>query len=628
MSDLLGIGSSALLAYRSALNVVGQNVANANTAGYSRQRVDLQARSLSGGSGAGGNGVEVRSVQRLSDQFLFDRLVGQDSSLARISTLSAQAAQLDTWLSGSDTGLSQPLQNFFDAVNGLSAGASSSAARQVVLSSASALSSRLAELQNNFNLADRDVDARLADAGSQINALASQVATLNERIAQATSANAGQLPNDLIDQRELALRSLADQVGIETSTTDDGSVNVTLGSGQALVLGSRAATLSVAPDAYGRPRELVLNSGGVPVTVTRQLSGGALGGLLDFRREVLEPAVNQLGAMAAALASAVNAQHAEGMDQYGQMGGNLFTMPAGTVTPARSNSGSASVGATIAEVSGLGAQDYTLSYNGSGWQISDAATGTAIGLSGSGTADDPLRANGISLVVSGSAQPGDRFLVQPTRNAAGQVKLAISDPARIAAASPLRTSAAAGNSSLSSIGAPAVLDAGNPRLLQTATIRFTSATHYSIDGAGDYTLADDGRIAINGWSVKLSGVAASGDSFTLSRNDGTSGDNANALALAGIADRGLLSGGRNTLAAANSALVSKVGSQAAQASSQLGAQTALSTQTQAERDSVSGVNLDEEAADLIRFQQAYQAAAQIVSTANTLFDSLLSAIRR
>lgn len=627
MSDLLGIGSSALLAYRSALNVVGQNVANANTAGYSRQRIDLQARTLSGGGIVTGSGVQVHSVQRLSDQFVFGRLVSQDSSLARIGTFSAQAASVDSWLSGSSTGLSSSMQNFFDAVNSLGSSSSSSAARQVVLSGASALASRFNELQSNFNATDSDIDARMADSVSQVNVLAKQVANLNERIAQATAANAGAAPNDLMDQRDTALRALANQVGIGTSTQEDGSINVTLGSGQALVLGSRASKLSLTADAYGRPRELVLDSGGAPVTVSSQISGGGIGGLMDFRREVLDPAMNQLGTIASALSSAINAQHAEGMDQYGQMGGNLFTVPTGTTTPARTNTGTATMTATIGDVGALTSQDYTLSFDGSSWKMMDAATGASIAMSGSGTAADPLSANGVKLVLSGTAQAGDKFLVQPTRNAAAQIKLAISDPARIAAASPLRSSAGASNSGLSSLGAIDISDAGNANLLQTTTIAFTSATEYTINGSGSYTVPADGKISINGWSTTVGGVPAAGDSFTLSRNDGSSGDNSNALALSAVANQGLLAGGRNTLSAANSALVSAVGSQASQASTQLDAQTALSTQTQAERDSVAGVNLDEEAADLIRFQQAYQAAAQIVSAANTLFDSLLSAVR-
>ena len=627
MADILGIGSSGLLAYRSALNVVGQNIANANTEGYSRQRVNLEARPLSGGSVPSGNGVTVRDVQRISDQFVVNRLTGQDSSLARVNTMATQTAQLDTWLSGTDTGLSKSLQGFFDAVNGLSANASSSATRQVVLTGASALTARFNTLQNSFNELDQDVDARIGEAATRISELSRQIAELNDSIAQATSKNAGQLPNDLIDQRELALRSLADQVGIETSLSEDGSINVSLGTGQALVLGGRASSVVIGPDSFGRMRDIRLSSGAASVSVTTQLSGGTIGGLLDFRREVLEPAVNELGSIAVALSTAVNAQHAKGMDQYGQLGGALFSTPSGTVTPARGNTGTATVTTQVSDAAALTMQDYTLRFDGGSWQMTSTRTGENVALSGSGSQADPFRAAGLSIVVTGSPAASDQYLLQPTRDAAGQIKLAISDTARIAAASPLRTSAASTNSGLSRLSPPEVRDGTNPQLLQTVAIRFTAADRYSIDGAGDYAVSADGSIDLNGWRVSVGGVPVAGDTFTLSRNDGASGDNTNALALLGVAEQNLLSGGRTTLSSANSALVSRVGSQSAQASAQLDAQTALSTQTQAERDSVSGVNLDEEAADLIRFQQAYQAAAQVVSTANTLFDSLLSAIR-
>ena len=175
MADILGIGSSGLLAYRSALNVVGQNIANANTEGYSRQRVNLEARPLSGGSVPSGNGVTVRDVQRISDQFVVNRLTGQDSSLARVNTMATQTAQLDTWLSGTDTGLSKSLQGFFDAVNGLSANASSSATRQVVLTGASALTARF--LGRNFS--EHPVHLTLAPIMSDQNATAlTVIATL------------------------------------------------------------------------------------------------------------------------------------------------------------------------------------------------------------------------------------------------------------------------------------------------------------------------------------------------------------------------------------------------------------------------------------------------------------------
>lgn len=628
MADLLGIGSSALLAYRSALNVVGQNVSNANTAGYSRQRIDLQANAPTAGTVGIGTGVSVNSIQRLSDRFTFNRLVSQDSSLGRLNTISAMSDQLDGWLSGSSTGLSQPMQKFFDSLNALSGSASSTAARQVALQSASALAGRFNDLQRNLDQAASEVDGRLVESAQQISVLATQIATLNERIVDASGASTTQQPNELIDQRDQMLRQLATQVGITTTSTADGAINVSLGSGQALVLGSRASSLSVGADAWGRPRDLVLNTGASSVSVTQQVSGGVLGGLVDYRRDVLEPAASQLGGIASALAGAINEQHAKGMDQYGELGGDLFAEPTPSLRPAIGNAGSASINATISDASALTGKDYVLRYDGLAWQLSNASSGAAVPLAGSGTPADPFTAEGLSLVIGSGAAAGDRFLVQPTARAAAQLSVAISDPARLAASNPLRTASGGSNIGSAKLATPQVLNAGDANLLQTVNITFIAPNQYSINGSGSYAYTDGGNIDINGWRVQISGVPATGDSFTLSSNDGTSGDNSNAVALSAIANQGVLAGGRNTLSSANTALVSGVGAQSASASVQLDAQTALRTQSQAERDAVSGVNLDEEAADLIRFQQAYQAAAQVMSAANTLFDSLLSAIRR
>jgi flagellar hook-associated protein 1 FlgK len=625
MSDMLSIGSSALMAYSSALNVVSQNIANASTPGYSRQRVEFQANNW-GGVGAG---VSVRTVTRLSDYLVYNRLVGQDSSFSRISIFNAMASSTDSWLSGSSTGLSGPLQGFFDALNSLGSTASSTASRQVVLEEAQTLASRFKDLQANFNQSDRDVDAQLADSVSQINTLASQVASLNQRIAEASTTQPGQTPNELLDQRDQLVRQLSEQVGIKTTIGDDGSVNVSLGTGQALVLGNQASTLSVAKDAFGRPREIMLaTQGGTPSSITNQISGGVIGGLLDYRREVLDPAAARLGAMATAFAAAMNAQHAKGMDQYGEQGGVLFTMPTGTATAATTNTGSAQMSMTLTDASAAGTSDYVVSYDGATWTMTNSTTGATVPLSGSGTADDPLVGAGVSLTLDGTVAAGDQFLVQPTRYAAGQIDVAITDPARLAVAGPIRTTVSADNTGAATIGTPTVDDYSNPALLESVTIEFIDATHYSINGQGSYDYTSGGDISYNGWTVQVSGVPAAGDSFMLSQNDGSSGDNGNAVAMAAIADLGILDGGRTSIFSANSALVTQVGSQAAQSEVQLQAQDALRTQTQSERDSLSGVNLDEEAADLMRYQQAYQAAAQIISTANTLFNTLLTSVQR
>jgi len=628
MSDMLSIGSSALLAYRTALDVVSQNIANANTAGYSRQRADLT--NVAGAALPNlvlGDGVEVQTVQRLNDVFVQQQLVQDDSSYSRINTFQTYAAQADSLLSGSSSGLAQPLQNFFTALSGLSANAGSTASRQALLAGAQSLATGFNTLQQQLQGLNDQVSGSLGSTVGGINTAASQLAQLNQRISQATAQSNGQPPNDLLDQRDQLLRTLGSAVGISSTINADGSANVFVGNGQALVLGASANRLSVQADAFGQSQDIVLNSGGNTRSVlTSQISGGALGGLLDTQRELLGPAMNQLGQLAASLASAVNAQHQQGMDQYGQLGGALFNIAPPLVSAASGNAGSASVTATVANASQLGSSDYVLKYDGSSWSLTDRSSGASVALSGNGTAASPLTGAGLSLVVSGTPAAGDQYLVQPTRFAAGSLAVAITDPGRVAVAAPVQAVAGSGNTGNASIATPQVLDAGNPALLSTAVIQFTSATTYSINGSGSYTYSSGGNIDVDGVRVRISGTPAAGDSFTLRANSGSSTDTSNASALAGISSLKLLNQGSDTLGSANAALVSRTGATAQQAQAQLSAQTAIRNQSQTARDSVSGVNLDEEASDMMRFQQAYQAAAQVISTSNSLFQSLMSAL--
>jgi flagellar hook-associated protein 1 FlgK len=630
MSDILSIGTSALIAYRRALDTVSHNIANVDTEGYSRQRVEMNARR--GGIlqvQSYGSGVEVSGVQRLSDYFLFNRLTGEDSAYARLATFATYGAEVDAWMSDSDSGPSASLRSFFSGLQGLAQNASSSSSRQQLLYQAQTLSSTLKDYQNRFDTLDREIDGRVADSVKTINEYASQLANLNKQIAQSQSAQGSQAYNDLLDQRQNVLRDLSGQVGYTTTTTAaDGSINVFVGGGQALVLGSRANELAVQNDEYSRPRSLVLKDGsGTATPVSSKLSGGELGGMLDFRREVLEPAINDLGRTAAALASAVNAQHRQGVDQYGNPGGDFFTTPTALATASSKNTGSASVDVAIGDSAQLAGSDYTLKYDGSAWSMTQIPSGDVVPLSGDGTPGNPLTGAGIELTLNGSAQAGDQFLVQPTRYAAGSLDVAITDPAKIAAAGPVTQMAATTNTGSASITASGVTDAADPNLQTPVSIQFIDANTYSINGAGAYPYTPGQPIAMNGWSMTLDGAPAAGDSFGVTPTGADSGDNSNANALAGIADLKLLDGGRSTFSVAMGNLVADVGSQTQQAQLQADAQATLRANTESSLDSISGVNLDEEAADLSRYQQAYEAAAQVISVAGSLFDTLLSAMR-
>ncbi|HVT34471.1 MAG TPA: flagellar hook-associated protein FlgK, partial [Nevskiaceae bacterium] len=240
MSDLLNIGTSALLAYRSALDTISHNIANANTDGYSRQRVDLEARPPQvAGNGYVGSGVQVQTTSRVSDSLVNQRLVADNSSYSRLDTFQQMAARADDLLSNSDTGLATPLQNFFSAMDGVAAAPASTAARQTLLSSADTLAGRFGDLSNQLSGMESDINGQLSTAVDQINQLAGSIAQLNDRIASGAGSANGNPPNDLLDQRDSLIKQLSSQIGVSTVTKTDGSVDVFAAGGQALVLGSR-----------------------------------------------------------------------------------------------------------------------------------------------------------------------------------------------------------------------------------------------------------------------------------------------------------------------------------------------------------------------------------------------------
>ncbi|NKF21760.1 flagellar hook-associated protein FlgK [Solimonas marina] len=622
MGDILATGSSALLAYQTALSTTSHNIANANTTGYSRQRVELTSKLGQGtASGYVGAGVDVATVQRITDSLVNARLQTSTSAYARIDVYSTYASQIDTLLSDSSTNLSTPMQSFFDAANALSSTPTSTSARQAVLSSAKTLTDRVTLLQSQLDSMNSDLNQSLSTTVESINTNTEALAKLNTQIINAQSQSGGQPPNDLLDQRDQLVQQIAEQVGITTAVQDDGSLNVFTASGQALVLGGKSTALGVSSDAY--------NSGALDVTyngkpITAQLSGGTVGGLLDTRREVIEPARSELGKLAAGIAAAINQQNAAGVDLSGNQGGDLLTMPSGTAYAATANAGTAQMDVAIADVSALSGSNYVLKFDGASWTATDAQSGAAVALTGSGTSADPLMLGGVAISVSGAAQAGDSFLVKPTANAASQLSLATTDPSKIAAARAVTASAASGNGS--AVGDISVTDSGNAALTDAVTITFTDANTYQINGSGSYAYSAGDAISVNGWSLTLSGDVAAGDSFSIAKTAANSSDNGNANALATLGSLALFAGGE-TLDAAQSALTTKAATRAQQASLALDAQSAVKTQAEAARDSVSGVNLDEEAADLLRYQQAYQAAAQVISTANTIFQSLLQATR-
>ena len=427
------------------------------------------------------------------------------------------------------------------------------------------------------------------------------------------------------------IADLAQHVGVTVVNQGNGEANVFIGQGQSLVLGNQAGSVVAQTDQYN-PSEVTLgyqspNSTGPTAPLDATLSGGTVGGLLTFRSQMLDPAVSQLGQVAIGLASAVNAQQASGMDLNGAVGGPLFSVGGVQTLPSSANTGSATVGASVSSVSALTTSNYILAYSGSAWTLRDASTGAAVPLSGAGTSASPLTAAGISMVLSGTPAAGDSFEIQPTAGAVAGMAVQISDPNKIAAATVVAGAASTTNTGAATMSAVHVIDPTNSSLTTPASITFTDATHYTINGAGSYSYTSGGTIAANGWSVQISGPPVAGDTFSVAPNTSGSGDNSNALAMSSVLSQGLLAGGKTSLTQAVTSFVGNVGVATNQSQASLSAQQTVFNNATDAVSSVSGVNLDDEAANLVKYQQAYQAAAQLIKTSETIFNSILTAMQ-
>ncbi len=640
MSNMLTTGASGLLAFQSALTTISHNIANSSTPGYSRQSVGLAANPADAtGQGWIGNGVAVTGVTRAYNNFLYAQTLGTTSGYNQLSTLSGLAGSINNLFGDPSSGLSAGLQQFSQSVQSLANAPSQTVGRQAVLAQAQTLITQFKSYENTLGQLDATVAGQLDAEASTISSLASSIASLNQQI-NAASSQSQQAPNDLLDQRDRLITELSQHVSVTTVPQSDGMVSVFVGNGQPLVVGTSAATLVTGTDAFdsGQPRVLIQSPNG-NVDITGTLSGGAVGGLLQFQEQMLTPAHNTLGQAALTLASLVNSQNAAGLDQNGSPGGPLISVGAPKVLARTTNTGNATVTAALAatvsgspaDLGGLTASDYYLKYDGSQWSLIDTSSGVATSLSASGSGPVTISGAGLTLTVSGTATAGDQFLVRPTRGAIAGLTLLTTDSTKIAAAAPLLTGAAGTNTGTATIDAGSV--PSMPAWVRSDyTLRFTSATAYTITGtngqstSGSYVSGQP--ISYNGFAVTISGAPQTGDTFTIRDNAGGAGDGRNALALAGVLNAKVLRGGSQSLVATLAAYVGTVGLQTSQAQDGAAAQQSALTSAQAAQQSVSGVNLDEEAANMLRFEQAYQAAAQVIKVADTLFQTLMNSVGR
>lgn len=628
MADFLATGVSGLLAFQRALDTTSHNIANVNTPGYSRQVAELTARQAEQhGSGWLGNGVEVNTVKRMYDDFMASQARSSSSTFSQLDTFAAQVQRVNNLFGDSSTGLTASLQNFTNALQSVASSPTSIPARQTLLSQGQALVSRLQSYDSSLDSLDTQVNVQLDAEASTISTLATGIAKLNQEIS-AGYARSGQPPNDLLDQRDRLLDELSTHVNVSTVKQGDNSVNVFIGNGQPLVVGQTASRLAAVADSFDPTRRVIaLQTATSSIDVTDNLTGGTLGGTIDFRQQVLEPARNSLGKFSVGLAQVMNDQHAAGMDLQGNLGGDFFAVGSVAVQASSVNAGSASLAVTRTGAGALSNADYLMTYTATGWAAQRADTGAAVTLTGTGTVASPFVAEGLSIVVSGTPQVGDRLKILPTADAVDGLAVVVTDPSEVAAAAPIVASSASANTGTGTITPGEVLDAGNAQLRSTVTIRFLTATTYSVNGAGSFAYASGGNIDVNGWRVQVSGSPAVGDAFTVADNTAGAGDNRNAVRLTAVLNQPVFSNGTTSLNAAVGQFMGDIGVKTNQAQVGRDAQKVVRDENAAALQSLSGVNLDEEAANLVRYQQAYQAMAQIIGVADKMFQTLLDATR-
>ncbi|MFM2086214.1 MAG: hypothetical protein RLZZ237_1083 [Pseudomonadota bacterium] len=653
-SNLLSIGKSGLLAAQVGLATTGHNITNANVDGYNRQVV-LQQTSQANNAGYGfvGTGTEVSQIKRQYDSFMSTQVNSAQANTSAFDAYYTQISQIDNLMADTTAGLSPALQDFFKGVQDFSSNPTSVASRQALLSSANSLAARFQSLSGRLTEIGDGVNSQITSNVTVINSYAKQIAALNSSISQLT-INASNQPNDLLDQRDQLVAEMNKYVKTTSQPGSNNTITVSIGSGQPLVVGDRNFELAATPSLTDPSRVEVGYVTGSTVTVLpkNSLTGGSLGGLLDFRSETLDSVQNSLGKVAIALATTFNDQHKLGQDLNGAMGTDFFKVPDPVIGADRRNSASSTtvLSAKVSDPTQLTASDYSLKFDGSNYVVTRQSDG-AHTIINPYPQTKPQTIDGVDFSISGAATEGDNYVIKPTANGASGLAVLTTDVNKLAAGSPITTSAPVANTGNAKLS-PGSVDSAylNPGNALSSTVTLTydktsgalsgfpagqAVTVKGLDGASTTYPAGTANIPykegdsfnFGGVNISMTGAPAQGDTFTIAPNSGGVGDNRNAAALASLQTKNILDGGKATFQGSYAQTVSYVGNKTREVQVSGLASMALLQQNTTQQQSVSGVNLDEEAANLLRYQQAYQACGKVMQIASTLFDVVIGIAR-
>lgn len=639
--SMFSIGLSGLNSAQNALNTTSNNISNVYTPGYNREVTKLGEGSASAG------GVQVNDIERQFNRYVAEQLNNSKTQSSALAKQAEQISQIDNLLADRDAGLAPLMQNFFASLEDLTSAPSDPASRQGVLGTAQTMSAQFRSFDGYLADMQDNVANEIEDEVLQINNTTEQLAGLNREIALAR-ARSGEAPNSLLNQRDLLVSELNERMDVRLNVQDGKTYNVSLPNGQPLVTGTDSFDLAVIDSSTDPSRQVVgyVDRNGGTVELSENLiTGGSLGGLMTFRQETLDKTQNQIGQLAVSFSLAFNEQHQQGVDLEGEQGQDFFAVREPTAFSTQGNG--ASVSSIVFDrdnLDDLRAADYQLEYEGGDdFAVTNQQTGEEFTAS---LDNGELAFGGVIMTFSGTLTAGDTFDVQPVRRAAAGMETNINDLDKIAAGqftfdstgdlsfSDLRTSgpqafASAPNGQLQfeldgngQLTVPGfenqtIMIDGQERAIDVGGVVRNAAN----DGAEDFSGQTNIEIRLDDVSVVLEDGSETGN-VTLEQGIAFSGDNRNALALQNLQSEPVV-GGSASISAAYGSIVSDVGNKTNVIQVNLDARQGLTDQLTEVQQSESGVNLDEEAANLIKFQQYYQANARVIDTATTLLDTIL-----
>lgn len=653
MSGILNTGTRALQANQTALQTAGNNIANVNTKGYSRQSVVLATvEGQFTGGGYVGKGVEVQTIQRNFSAFLTRQSALAGSTQAADNARVDKLSQLESIFSGGSTGLGASINEMLNSFSDVASAPTDLTARTVALTRIDETAARMRSSSQRLDDLQQGVTQELDQKVTAINSLAQNIAEVNGQIARVKGN--GQTPNDLLDKRDQLVRELNTYVQTSSIPADDGTLGIFIGGSQALVLGTTAAPVSIVKDDFGDTltSKLAITRNGQSITLDeKNLGGGEVSGLLRFQNSDLVEGRNLLGRLTLAVGTAMNTQHNLGLDLDGNPGGNLFSIvsiannvskPVQTPPPAppvQVNTGTANLSLAISDTSKFVASDYEVNFtSGTAGSIVRRSDGVSQPFNFATT--NPVTIDGLSISMpTGTPNAGDRFLLKPFSTAASNIGSAFSTPRSLAIASPV--AGAMGTTNTGSLQLSALQARSNPIAATPVKLTFTGPNSYTRSDeipANTTTFTYTPGQAIEGtipattplsqWSLTLQGSPKAGDTFTVSPQPAANRNlNAgNASAMLGLRDVTMFDGG--VLTDGYAGLISQIGIRTQSATYAATVSNAIATDLEKERTSVSGVNLDEEAAQLLQYQQAYQASAKLIQVAQSVFDTLIQTMGR